>query len=113
MHYRVIATDYDGTLATEGTVDNATLESLESYRNSGGHVILVTGRQLDDLFRVFPHSHLFEGIVAENGAVFHQPHRNPAILNMVKRCSGLGKGSIVMTSERAKRARAVASTRVV
>jgi K+-transporting ATPase ATPase B chain len=36
-----------------------------------------------------------------------------AILNMVKRCSGLGKGSIVMTSERAKRARAVASTRVV
>ena len=25
-------------------------------------------------------------------------HSFPAILNMVKRCSGLGKGSIVMTS---------------
>lgn len=76
MDYRVIATDYDGTLATEGTVDDATLAALERYRDSGGHLLLVTGRQLDDLFQVFPHSHLFQGIVAENGAVFHQPHRN-------------------------------------
>lgn len=76
MDYRVIATDYDGTLATEGRVDDATLAALERYRRSGGHLILVTGRQLGDLFQVFPHSHLFEGIVAENGAVFHQPHRD-------------------------------------
>lgn len=76
MDYRVIATDYDGTLATEGTVDDATLAALERYRNSGGYLILVTGRQLDDLFQIFPHSHLFQGIVAENGAVFHQPHQD-------------------------------------
>ncbi len=75
LAYGVIATDYDGTLATKGTVDGATLEALERYRHRGGHLILVTGRQIDDLLEVFPHSHLFQGIVAENGAVFHQPHR--------------------------------------
>jgi len=37
----------------------------------------------------------------------------PAILTMAKRCSSLGKGSIVMPSEKTKRARAVASPRVV
>lgn len=76
MDYPVMATDYDGTLATEGTVDEATLAALERYRHHQGHLILVTGRQLDDLVRVFPHSHLFEGIVAENGAIFYQPQRD-------------------------------------
>lgn len=73
MKYSVIATDYDGTLATEGCVDEATLTALERYRQRGGRLLLVTGRQLDELFQVFPHQHLFEGIVAENGAVFYQP----------------------------------------
>ncbi|QQE63971.1 haloacid dehalogenase [Leptolyngbya sp. BL0902] len=76
MDYPIIATDYDGTLATEGIVDEATLSALERYRRHGGHLMLVTGRQLDDLLRVFPHSHWFEGIVAENGAVFYQPQRD-------------------------------------
>jgi hydroxymethylpyrimidine pyrophosphatase-like HAD family hydrolase len=75
MKYPVIATDYDGTLATEGKVDGPTLAALERYRDRGGNLLLVTGRQLDDLLNVFPHSHLFEGIVAENGAVFYHPQR--------------------------------------
>lgn len=73
MKYPVIATDYDGTLATQGTVDEATLEALKRYRQAGGRLLLVTGRQLEELFQVFPHEPLFEGIVAENGAVFYQP----------------------------------------
>lgn len=73
MKYSVIATDYDGTLATEGVVDEATLAALERYRQWGGRLLLVTGRLLDELFQVFPSYHLFEGIVAENGAVFYQP----------------------------------------
>ena len=72
MKYSVIATDYDGTLATHGVVDSATLMALERYRRRGGRLLLVTGRQLDELFQVFPHGHLFEGIVAENGGVFYQ-----------------------------------------
>lgn len=76
MDYRVIATDYDGTLATEGKVDQTTLAALERYRNQGGHLLLVTGRQVKDLLEVFPYCHLFEGIVAENGAIFYQPQRN-------------------------------------
>jgi HAD superfamily hydrolase (TIGR01484 family) len=75
MNYRVIATDYDGTLATEGVVDTATVAALQRYRDAGGHLILVTGRQLDDLLAAFPHSSLFSGIVVENGAVFYQPQR--------------------------------------
>ncbi|MGB6016600.1 MAG: HAD family hydrolase [Nodosilinea sp.] len=73
MKYAVIATDYDGTLATKGRVDDATLVALQRYRQAGGQLLMVTGRQLDELFQVFPHAHLFEGIVAENGAVFYRP----------------------------------------
>jgi hydroxymethylpyrimidine pyrophosphatase-like HAD family hydrolase len=34
---------------------------------------MVTGRQLEDLFGVFPYVDLFDSIVAENGAVLYQP----------------------------------------
>lgn len=80
MKYSVIATDYDGTLATQGIVDEATLAALKRYRQAGGQLLLVTGRQLDELFQIFPHGHLFEGIVAENGAVFYQPAQGTARL---------------------------------
>lgn len=75
MNYRAIATDYDGTLATEGVVVEETLAALHRYRNSGGHLILATGRQLDDLLAAFPHLSLFDGVVVENGAVFYHPQR--------------------------------------
>lgn len=80
MQHSVIATDYDGTLATQGTVDEATLAALKRYRQAGGRLLLVTGRQLDELFQVFPHGHLFESIVAENGAVFYRPGEGTAQL---------------------------------
>lgn len=73
MQYRAIATDYDGTLATDGVVDAITLATLQRYRDSGGRLLLVTGRELADLRRVFPPIALFDGVVAENGAVFYQP----------------------------------------
>ncbi len=73
MKYSVIATDYDGTLATQGVVLEATLAALQRYRDRGGRLLLVTGRQLDDLLQVFPHPHLFDGMVVENGAVLYRP----------------------------------------
>jgi hydroxymethylpyrimidine pyrophosphatase-like HAD family hydrolase len=73
MRYRAIATDYDGTLATDGLVDALTLAALHRYREAGGQLLLVTGRELADLQRVFPAVGMFDGVVAENGAVFFQP----------------------------------------
>lgn len=75
MEYRVLATDYDGTLATDGVVDAPTLAALQRYREAGGRLLLVTGRELGDLQRVFPAVGIFDGVVAENGAVFCQPAR--------------------------------------
>lgn len=73
MRYLALATDYDGTLATDGRVDEETLAALGRLRDSGRRLIMVTGRQLDDLRNVFPHLDLFEQVVVENGALLYQP----------------------------------------
>lgn len=68
-----LASDYDGTLAHDGRVDAATLKALETFRQSGRKLILVTGRELADLERVFSRLDLFDSVVAENGAVLYTP----------------------------------------
>ncbi|KAB8142087.1 HAD-IIB family hydrolase [Chloroflexia bacterium SDU3-3] len=73
MRYVALATDYDGTLATEGQVDDATIAALTRLRESGRRLVLVTGRDLDDLLRVFPRIDLFDRVVAENGALLYRP----------------------------------------
>jgi hydroxymethylpyrimidine pyrophosphatase-like HAD family hydrolase len=73
MRYAALATDYDGTLATHGVVEGLTLRALERFRASGRKVVLVTGRQLDELAQVFAHVRIFERVVAENGAVLFTP----------------------------------------
>ena len=73
MHYVALATDYDGTIAHDGVVDPATLASLERLRVSNRKLILVTGRELDDLMRVMPRIDVFDRVVAENGAVLYRP----------------------------------------
>ena len=70
---RILASDYDGTLATGGRVDAPTLAALRSLVAAGGGVLLVTGRRLDDLRDVFPHLDVFACVVAENGALLHRP----------------------------------------
>lgn len=72
--YHALATDYDDTIATAGVVSDATCAALERARADGFRVILVTGRELTDLERTFPHTAVFDRIVAENGAVLHTPH---------------------------------------
>ena len=73
MRYVALATDYDGTIALHGRVDEATLSALQRVRASGRRLILVTGRELDDLVGVFPNVDLFDRIVAENGALLYDP----------------------------------------
>lgn len=73
MRYHVLACDYDGTIAHQGRVDDETLDALRRVRESGRKVVLVTGRELDDLAAHFPALELFDRVVAENGALLYAP----------------------------------------
>ncbi|HEX2866488.1 MAG TPA: HAD-IIB family hydrolase [Ignavibacteriales bacterium] len=73
MQYYALATDYDGTLAKDGRVEGQTLEALKRFQASGRKLVLVTGRELDELMEVFPEHELFDLIVAENGALLYRP----------------------------------------
>src|SRR5215510_5881286 len=73
MFFVALATDYDGTLARNGLADAQTIEALKKVRRSGRKLILVTGRDLPDLRRVFAELDLFDLIVAENGALLFDP----------------------------------------
>ena len=73
MHYLALATDYDGTIAHDGVVDEATIGALERLRGGARRLILVTGRELSDLRGVMPRLDLFDMIVAENGALLFDP----------------------------------------
>ncbi|VXD21678.1 HAD-superfamily hydrolase, subfamily IIB [Planktothrix serta PCC 8927] len=73
MNYLALATDFDGTLATDGMVEESTLNALEQWQQSGRKLILITGRQLDNLIAHIPVINVFDWVVAENGAVLYQP----------------------------------------
>jgi HAD superfamily hydrolase (TIGR01484 family) len=73
MRYYLLATDYDGTLAEGGRVAPETAVALRDLLASGRRLVLVTGRELDDLQRVYPDLGMFERVVAENGAVIYRP----------------------------------------
>jgi hydroxymethylpyrimidine pyrophosphatase-like HAD family hydrolase len=73
MRYLALATDYDGTLAHHGVVDDQVVNVLRRLRDSGRRLVLVSGRELPDLIRVFPKYDVFHRIVAENGALVFNP----------------------------------------
>jgi HAD superfamily hydrolase (TIGR01484 family) len=73
MRYLALCCDYDGTIAHHGRVDEPTLAALKRLRESGRQLLLVTGRELDELQTVFPHLDLFARVVAENGALVYRP----------------------------------------
>jgi hydroxymethylpyrimidine pyrophosphatase-like HAD family hydrolase len=73
LTFRALATDYDGTLACDGRVDEATVAALERARDTGIRLLLVTGRELPSLFNTFAQTGVFDLVVAENGAVLYDP----------------------------------------
>ena len=73
MRYRALATDYDGTIAHDGRIDEPTLDALRRAKAAGHQLILVTGRELNDLFNTFAHVDVFDRVVGENGAVLYDP----------------------------------------
>ncbi|WP_049560773.1 HAD-IIB family hydrolase [Nonomuraea sp. SBT364] len=110
MRYHVLACDYDDTLATRGRVHEHTVRVLERVSRSGRKLLLVTGRELDDLLSVFPHADLFDLVVAENGGLLYDPGERtreplaeapPAELVDRLRAAGvtpLGVGSVVVAT---------------
>ena len=73
MRYLALCCDYDGTLAHHGQLDAATIAAMEQFRATGRKLLMVTGRELDDLKSVCPRLDLFDLIVAENGALLYWP----------------------------------------
>ena len=86
MRYFALATDYDGTLAHDGVVSAETIAALERFRATGRKLIMVTGRELADLLRVFPRVDLFDIIDPEGdyeggeaAATLGDPNRDPSV----------------------------------
>ena len=73
MRYHALACDYDGTIATHGSLLDDTRAALEKLRSTGRKVILVTGRRIDDLHTVCSDLSPFDIVVGENGAVLYWP----------------------------------------
>ena len=68
MYRRVMAFDFDGTLAVDGVVPPPLQSALERCRTLGYVLFLVTGRRFETV-PLGPLGDLFTGIVWENGAV--------------------------------------------
>jgi len=97
LRYLALATDYDGTLATDGQLSEEAIGALKRLRASGRRVILVTGRRLVELLDVLPQIDLFDCVVAENGAVIYIPQTReetilcpPLPLAFIERLRSLG-----------------------
>jgi HAD superfamily hydrolase (TIGR01484 family) len=73
MRYLALCCDYDGTIAHHGALDEHIISALERLKESGRHLVMVTGRELDELQTVCPRLDLFERVVAENGALIYRP----------------------------------------
>jgi hydroxymethylpyrimidine pyrophosphatase-like HAD family hydrolase len=73
MRYTAIALDYDGTIAHDGVVPPHVLDGLQRLKLSGRKLLLVTGRELEELLGIFPGIVLFDRVVAENGALLFRP----------------------------------------
>jgi hydroxymethylpyrimidine pyrophosphatase-like HAD family hydrolase len=73
MNFLCLATDYDGTLAQHGDVEESTVNALRALRETGRKLVLVTGREMVELTKVCPFLDLFDRVVAENGALLYHP----------------------------------------
>ena len=63
MRYFALAADYDGTVATSGTLSHEVEAALERLRSSGRRAVLVTGRTFEELSSHRPNLDLFDSVV--------------------------------------------------
>ena len=82
MRYFALAADYDGTVATSGTLSEEVEAALERLRSSGRRAVLVTGRTFEELSSHRPNLKLFDCLVLENGAVLYSPSTRQTIASV-------------------------------
>jgi hydroxymethylpyrimidine pyrophosphatase-like HAD family hydrolase len=73
MRFRVLACDYDRTLATAAAATDEALAALRSVARSGRRLVMVTGRTMAELLDVFTEFSVFDVIIVENGALLVRP----------------------------------------
>lgn len=73
MKWHAFATDFDGTIATDGVVDEPTRLALMRLRSANVRTFLVTGRELSDFEQMEGFLEVFDMIIAENGAILYEP----------------------------------------
>jgi len=73
MRFRVLACDFDCTLAMDGDLSAQTQAALRQVAATGRRLVMVTGRTREELVDVFGDLELFDAIVIENGAVLLDP----------------------------------------
>src|SRR5687768_14963649 len=73
MKPRVLALDFDGTIAVDDAIHADVAAAVRGARAAGVLVVLVTGRMLSELEARFVGPPPFDAIVAENGAVLRVP----------------------------------------
>lgn len=71
--YRLLAFDYDETLATDGQMHPSAAQALAEARDAGWRLALVTGRTFGRVVEICPTLHLFDLVVPENGCLLHVP----------------------------------------
>jgi hydroxymethylpyrimidine pyrophosphatase-like HAD family hydrolase len=76
MRFRVLALDYDGTIAENGVLASDVAAAIREAREHGIAVLLVTGRRLDELQRLAGDLRFADAVVAEGGAVVLYPESN-------------------------------------
>jgi hydroxymethylpyrimidine pyrophosphatase-like HAD family hydrolase len=74
--FKMLAMDYDGTIATKGKIAGNVEKALLQVKENGYLIGIVTGRGFDDLLRICPQIKIFDLIVAENGAILYFPSQD-------------------------------------
>jgi len=110
MRYQALVCDYDGTIAQDGSVDTGTIAALENVRQSGRKLILASGREWDDLVRVFRQLDLFDRVVAENGGVLYRPHTHEHKLLAAAPPKGFSETLIARGAQRVSNGQVIVAT---
>ena len=85
MKFKVLALDYDGTIAQDGKLNAEVRSAIMEARARGLVVVLVTGRILDELHQVAGDLSFFDAVVAENGGHIFFPSGTSRLLGHRRR----------------------------
>jgi hydroxymethylpyrimidine pyrophosphatase-like HAD family hydrolase len=80
MKFGVLALDYDGTIARDGSMDSDVRAAIAEVRARGIAVVIATGRILSELKQVAGDLQFVDAVVAENGAVLDFPNGHSRLL---------------------------------